>query len=457
MVSLSLHLLLLLSLTATLALIPNVFASSQLETLTTMRKSSRNSLLSMTVPQLRSVLENSPRPYSIFVLFTADASMCKPCAPMREQLASVSKEYSSLSKRSQARHPVFFADVKLSGSDSGFLNDYGIQHVPIFYHFSAGKTQYPRALDEKNPDYYPAQTLGIMSNSIKRFVNSRIGSSLRVIRGGYQIPFVDTVRRLMPFIAFIVFLATITTISTGAYKSPMLWFGIVVLIYIFSVGGGHYSWIHNTPLAVVNQNGGVDYIAGGSRSQYVAEGFFVSVTCVSISAFVILIQQLPFFIPNKSVQSAIGLAMVMLTVLAIGVLLTLYHFVSCHVMRCCFCANLHCYLTCAYVSLPMATETSENATILAIQRDVKLFFLLLLNKSRVHSMQGYIRLNERAVVVTCRFQTSCAAINHGFTQCFNQERQTDQLLLNSGNSGSQNVSPTTFSVPWTTKLLQQHQ
>lgn len=300
--------------------------AERLSSLKKLTSSNRGGLITTTPSQFQPYLEDAPRSYNLIVMFSADPQLCQPCSSMKEQLRIVSSEYHSLSKN---KVPTFFFEVKLSQSDSQFLQYYGVQHVPLLFHFGSGTTKtYPKRLEESSPNSYNVQQMGYHSNVIKSFVNQRTGSKLKVTRSGYEIPFVKTVRQFMPLIFGGVALFSVVAIYTGAFRNPMLWFGIVVLVYIFSVGGGHYSWIHDTPLAVVDKAGRMQYIAGGSRSQYVAEGFFVSFTCVCISGLVIAIQELPSVIPFKGTQTALGMSMFFMTIGAIGSLLSLYQMVS---------------------------------------------------------------------------------------------------------------------------------
>lgn len=305
--------------------------SQHLKLLQTKSKSSSTRLAKLSISEFRSVIESAPRSYSLFVLFSAEPSVCQPCSHMRKEFEEVSKGYSSLSSRESAKSPVFFVEVKLSSSDSDFLTAYDIRHVPILYYFSSGKSSYPKPLADGSPNSFNLAQNGYDANTLKQFVNQRTGAKMHVVRGGYEIPFVQTVRNGLPYISTALGFGAALAVYTGAYKSPMLWFGVVVIVYIFSVGGGHYSWIHNTPLAVVDKNGHFQYIAGGSRSQYVAEGFFVSFTCVCISGLVILIQELPSVLSQKSAQTAVGMAMVLMTICAIFALLLVYQFVSVHI------------------------------------------------------------------------------------------------------------------------------
>lgn len=300
--------------------------SSKLEAL---KQSSFSGMISLDIPTFQEVAEEAPRSYHLVFMISADASICKPCVPVRKQLDKLSKEYQRLPQRKKSSKPVFFAELKVTAQNQQFLAQYGIRQVPILYALRAGTTRsFPKDLGAETPDSYSFQHAGGGLNQLKEFINARTGSRFAIVRGGYQIPFVQTVKMYMPLIVIIVGLSIAVAIASEAYRSPMFWFALVMLVYIFSVGGGHYSWIHNTPLAVVNKEGAYEYIASGSRSQYVAEGFFVSATCVTISVLVILIQELPSVIPNKSAQNLVGSAMVMMTILAITSLLIMYHFVS---------------------------------------------------------------------------------------------------------------------------------
>jgi len=271
----------------------------------------------------------APRSYSMFVLFTADSSLCRPCGVVRAQLEKVVKEYYRVPERQRSSKPVYFAELKISPSDQEFLQQYDIKHVPLLYYFASGKSQrFPSGLRMSSPDNFNIEESGFGPNQLKEFVNSRSGSRMNVVRGGYQIPFVQPVRAFMPIILGSVFFFASVAVTTGLYKKPMTWYALVVLVYIFSVGGGHFSWITNAPLVVVNRDGAYEFIAGGSRSQYVAEGFFVSATCVGISVLAILIQELPKVLPQKGAQTIVGLGMVAMMITFIVALLILYHFVS---------------------------------------------------------------------------------------------------------------------------------
>lgn len=301
----------------------------RLANLESVRSSKRSNMLKLNIDSFRKYIEAAPRSYSLIVMFSADPSMCRPCEMMRRQLESVAAEYYALPENRRGSTPVYFAELKVALTDQAFLGEYSVTHVPILYHFAAGKAKsYPSKLKHKSINSYDIQGKGIGINQVKQFVNERVGSKLKVVIGGYTIPFVDTVRAVMPIIvlacaAFGAFVA-----YKGLYKQPMLWFALVMAVYIFSVGGGHFSWIHKVPLAAVNVNGQMEFIASGSRSQYVAEGFFVSVTCVCISALILLIQELPTAIPNKSGQTVAGLILAFMTYVAIAALLVMYYFVS---------------------------------------------------------------------------------------------------------------------------------
>jgi len=298
------------------------------ENLATLQRSQGGGLITLTKGTFRKYIEgSSTRDYSLFVYFTADSSICQPCAAMQSEVDRVSREFHA-SGGAGKKKSVYFAALKLSTADQDFLAAYQIQRVPLFYYFNTN-TRYPRAIgDAGDRNMYDVAHNGMASNAIKAFVNARSGSSMRVIRGNYAVPFRAAVNSLKPLIGGVLAVALAGVLRTGIWRNNFFWFGILVFIYIFSVGGGHFSWIHDTPIYKVNQHGVPEFIAGGARSQYVAEGFFVSVTCVSISALIILVQEMPKFVPSGSTQSLIGISLSACTFFAISALLALYHQVS---------------------------------------------------------------------------------------------------------------------------------
>jgi OST3 / OST6 family, transporter family len=294
--------------------------------LDSVRAGKRDGVLSLTIDTFRKYVETAPRSYSLLVLLTADPSMCKPCEVMRREFGDASAGYYKASQSVRSSHPVFFAELKLSLADQTFLAEYGIQHVPVLYHFGpALKNKYPSKLVVPGPSSYDLQGQGIGANPIKTFINARTRSKLPVTRSNYQIPFVSTVRTFLPAIFMTLAAIELTAIYLGWIYQPLFWFACVVVVYMYSVGGGHYSWIHDTAFAVVGQSGDMQYVADGSRNQYVAEGMFVSFTCSTISALIIAINEMPRFISSKNSQTAVGLSLFVLTVASITALLLLYN------------------------------------------------------------------------------------------------------------------------------------
>lgn len=300
--------------------------SERISKLDEVRRGKRDGVLSLNIGHFRKYIESSPRSYSIVVLFIADSTICKPCGPMRHQLGKIAAEYYSLPKRGQSSKPLYFASISIGMQDREFLADYGIEHVPILYHFGAGKSKkFPRKLDTRSSgDSYQVEQEGIGANGMKRFVNDRTGSKLKAIRGDYSIQFAPVVRKMMPMIALAVMSFVFVAALMGWYKQPLFWFVCCLVVYMYSVGGGHYTWINNSPFARVNGDGIVHYIAEGSRNQYVAEGMFVAATCGALTAIAISLNELPRVLPNKAAQNLIGLTLAATGFVCIGLLLSLY-------------------------------------------------------------------------------------------------------------------------------------
>lgn len=302
--------------------------ATRLSNLNKLLHSGSRSFISLQVDQFRKLVESAPRSYSLITLFSADKQYCPHCDSVRNQLDRVANEYyNNPIQQSKSTH-VFFVDVHVQSSDQDFLMHYNIQKVPLLYHFSHGtKRAFPKQISDHDPDKYPFEK-GIAANIIKKFVNDRCRSHMIVRRGGYKIMFKSVMKTVIPILFVIASFGGVFAVYNGSYKNPMLWFTLVMLVYIYSVGGGHYSWIHDTPFLVVDNDGRSQYFARGSRSQFGAEGFMVSVTCVTISVLIISIQRLPKVVPEKSAQNLVGFVMVSMTFFAISFLLKLYERVS---------------------------------------------------------------------------------------------------------------------------------
>lgn len=303
------------------------FASprDRLAKLNSVRATKRDGLLILNQQSFRKYVEPSSRPYSLFVLITADPSICPACGKMKADFAAVSGSYYSLPSNLQARHHVFFAELRISTSFRELLSDYGISHVPMLHHFPPGSSKsFPAPLAAAPGASYDMERLGVSKNSFKLFVNAQAGARFPVQRAGYEIPFASRVRSLMPAIATCAGLFAAAAAYSGWMGQPMFWFGVCVLVYMYSLGGGHYTWINDSPFAVVDSQGTTQYVAEGSRNQYVAEGMFVSLACTVISAVLIATNELPRLIPSKGGQTVVGLTMSFLVSIFILMLLGLY-------------------------------------------------------------------------------------------------------------------------------------
>lgn len=313
-----------------LALLGTAAAEERSTALERERSAAPDGVLSLSAPSLRAYVEGgAPRAYALFVLFVvADADKCAPCAPMRAALGRAAAQYHALPRRDRAPHPVFFAEMRLALDNRALLQDYAIEHVPILFHFApsaAGGPTFPRPLSSLSREGYPIEQLGVSANAIKSFVNRKTGARLQVMRGDYQIPFASSVRAMMPALLFAAAALAAVAVFLGWVYSPMFWFTLCVLVYLYSVGGGHYTWINNTPFAVVDSNGRSQYVSEGSRNQYAAEGMFVSLTCSAISAIVIGINELPRLLVPGHKQTTVGFVLIAVVFVSTCTLLGLYN------------------------------------------------------------------------------------------------------------------------------------
>lgn len=305
---------------------PSSAALSNEERLSRLRSAistKQSGMLTLSTETFKKYIEAQDRSYSLIVYFTAEAKICEPCSSMHTSVSKIAREYNGLASSRRGKRPVFFASLKLTGSEQDFLQRYGIAQVPLLYHFNS-RNRYPIS-KLSGPDFYDVSNRGFGANSLRQFINERTGSRLPVIRAGYSVPFGATVKSARPFLFICLLFALAAVVHFQAYKIPMFWFCVVVTVYIFSVGGGHFSWIHDTPIYTVDRDGAFEFIAAGARTQYVAEGFLVSITCVLISAFIIAVQELPSIVKNRTLLGGAGIVFTVMTYVAITLLMGLYH------------------------------------------------------------------------------------------------------------------------------------
>ena len=163
--------------------------------------------------------------------------------------------------------------------------------VSLLYHFSPGSSrEYPAPVRDGS-DYYDAEFHGIGLSMLNSFVNKRTGS--KMIIGDYAIPFLPILKERSMFIAGVAGPLVAEIVVKQFCLRPYFWFACVMAVCMFSLGVGHYTWIQNVPWPVVSEDGTTQYIAGGSKNQYVAEVLFISTLCAIISVPIILPRELP--------------------------------------------------------------------------------------------------------------------------------------------------------------------
>lgn len=300
-------------------------ATSDADRIATMESASAakpSAMLNFNIGTFQKYIEAPSRSYGVFVFFTADPAQCKPCAMMQPVVIRAAREYRALRPGRKTRRRVFFAVLQLSERDGEFLRRYGMERVPLLHYFGPRARPGPLA----GPDLFRWSSQGVGLNDLRRFVNERTGSRMQIPEEG-EVPFVATVKQYRSVLLSTAVLGTPIVLRTRAHKLPMFWFACVMIVYIFSIGGAHYSWRHNMPLYVVDRDGTRQFMLNEARSQYAAEGFFISAMCVIISVFIVLIQELPRFVGSRASQTFGGVLLATMTFVAVYVLLTLYQHV----------------------------------------------------------------------------------------------------------------------------------
>ena len=245
-------------------------------------------LMALDVELLVRVLSISPRPFSLVITLLADG--CAACDEAAKLLHESAKAFASGPPSARPSTPVVFGAVTVSSSDKSFLATTGITHVPKVYHLSPS-VKWPVVM-AGGPNDLPAKS-ELTQAGVRGWLNSVLGSRLAVRRSNYAVPFVPVIKALSPLLGAAGIAGAAAVGWTGAWRSPWLYFAMLMGVYTFSLAGGHYAWIHNVPWAVVDANGVTRYVADGNRAQYGAEGVATATGCVLMGGLWVVVHELP--------------------------------------------------------------------------------------------------------------------------------------------------------------------
>jgi len=221
--------------------------------------------------KFRELVRNSPRNYSMIVMFTALSAQrqCSICKQASDEYHLVANSY-RYSPAGGSPNKLFFAMVDFDEGPDVFQM-MNLNSAPVFMHFPAkGKP--------KNADSFDIQRLGFGAEAIAKWVQDRTEKNIRVFRP----PNYTGTLALLTLFAMVGGLLYLRRNNLEFLQNKTAW-GVLALFFVFAMCSGQmWNHIRGPPFINKNQNGQIAYIHGSSQGQFVMETYIVMVLYAAI-------------------------------------------------------------------------------------------------------------------------------------------------------------------------------
>jgi len=240
--------------------------------------SAKRPIIKLNGNKFRDYVKNSPRNYSMVVMFTALAAsrQCSICKQASDEYQLVANSY----RYSQFySNKMFFAMVDFDEGPDVFQS-MKLNTAPVFMHFPAkGKP--------KKADNMDIQRIGFSAEAIAKWIGERTEISIRVFRPPN---YTGTVALLMLF-ALVGGLLYLRRNNLEFLYNKTAW-SLIALFFVFAMTSGQmWNHIRGPPFVHKTQQGGVAYISGSSQSQFVLETYFVMIIYGLITCGMIMLTE----------------------------------------------------------------------------------------------------------------------------------------------------------------------
>jgi hypothetical protein len=180
-----------------------------------------------------------------------------------------------------AKHPVFFVYLDYSEAMAEYFRQFQISGVP-FFSFVPASSESSLKVKPGSGDIDSAEALVV--NVVKKL----------------HVPSFTVQRPILPFVirtvaaalGMFVFVRYVFPVLYKNPFNPMLAFFIAMGVFFLSMAGLVFNLIRSPPYAGAKKSGEVEYIMGGSRSQYVIEGIIIASLMLIIAVAHIAINEI---------------------------------------------------------------------------------------------------------------------------------------------------------------------
>ena len=250
-----------------------------------------------------------PKPYHLFVLYTAEAKYCKVCPAYEKIFRVVVDAFPTGGDK-----PVVFGILNASKHPKA-LELHGMKHVPAISTFDQERSFLKKkngALTIKPKDTFPILKQDPHPNELLDWVNVQIGGGSAV---RLRVPLADKLAFAFQFASYLIlFSAFAFWLAVQVRKRKWLLITIPLLLQYISTSGLFYNVIQGS-MNLFGKDG--SWILKSSRGQHLAEGLAMS-ACMSFTGLALLAA---VKLPNSAIgkrMNADGVSIVMIVLAVIG-------------------------------------------------------------------------------------------------------------------------------------------
>ena len=226
--------------------------------------SKKENVLDFNGNRFRKFARNSPRNYSMIIMFTALSTGrgCKICKQVSDEFYIAADSHKMSTTKQNQLQNTFFVSIDFDSAPDVF-SIMNLDQAPVIMYF-------PEKGKPKNSDTMDIASKGLTADAIAKFVEEKTGTHIRVVRptNMYGI--------IVIFVCFVL-LCTIIYYRFDhlqfLYNSTM--WGVMIVGYVVIMASGQmYNAIRGVPVAEKTSRG-VSFVSSSPQYQYIAETYIV--------------------------------------------------------------------------------------------------------------------------------------------------------------------------------------
>jgi len=260
-------------------------------------------------------MTETPRPYSVVVLFTANHARygCTICKNMVSEFRVLAASYKQTLGSGMRGDEIFFAMVDIDSAKNTF-GKFSLSEVPkLFVVPPSSEQEPPYEINPKRQFFFDSAP---DADKMARFVNQQLGVKINITR--------SVLKALMSLCIFVLILVlSIKPIVNNSdyflaiLRKKAIWMVVSLGLYTTSISGMIYDIIRNPPPFYLNpQAGQIIFFHPESNQQFVVEGFFIGFLNVACAvALICLVSFVKWFKTTQNRSCFIGVCCVLFAVL----------------------------------------------------------------------------------------------------------------------------------------------